>query len=135
MASWRPLPGVVRSRRTLTVSLVLSSCRWYQPRGVLRALRWRVARSRSVSQIVFAVRGGCLGSGGAGWVGCRGPERPRQRMVGPSWARPGWVASWVRRKISGALVVSWRPEDGDGGRVRGAEWVGGCLGHARHGNG
>ena len=33
MVSWRPLPGVVRSRRALTVSLVQSSCRRYQPRG------------------------------------------------------------------------------------------------------
>ena len=33
MASWRPLPGVVRSQRALTVSLVQSSCRRYQPRG------------------------------------------------------------------------------------------------------
>ena len=38
MASWRPLPGVVRSRRALTVSLVQSSCRRYQPRGVVGAL-------------------------------------------------------------------------------------------------
>ena len=47
MASWRPLPGVVRSRRALTVSLVQSSCRRYQPRGVVRALPWRIARRRS----------------------------------------------------------------------------------------
>ena len=47
MASWRPLPGVVRSWRALTVSLVQSSCRRYQPRGVVGALSWRVDRRRS----------------------------------------------------------------------------------------
>ena len=55
MASWRPLPGVVRSRRALTVSLVQSSCRRYQPRGVVRALPWRVARRRSGSRMVAGV--------------------------------------------------------------------------------
>ena len=40
-----------------------------------------------------------------------------------------WVAFW------GALVVFWRPADGDGGRVWGAEQVSGLLGHARHANG
>ena len=38
MVSWWPLPGVVRSRRALTVSFVQSSCRRYQPRGVVGAL-------------------------------------------------------------------------------------------------
>ena len=66
MASWRPLPGVVRSRRALTVSLVQSSCRRYQPRGVVRALSWRVARRRSGSRTVAGVRGGWPGSGGDG---------------------------------------------------------------------
>ena len=42
MASWRPLPGVVRSRRVLMVSLVQSSCRRYQPRGVVGALPRRL---------------------------------------------------------------------------------------------
>ena len=69
MASCRPLPGVVRSRRALTVSLVQSSCRRYQPRGVVRALPWRVARRRSGSRMVAGVRGGCPGSRG-GWAGC-----------------------------------------------------------------
>ena len=70
MASWRPLPGVVRSRRALTVSLVQLSCRRYQPRGVLRALPWRVAPRRSGSRMVASVSGGCFGSGGglAGWA-------------------------------------------------------------------
>ena len=90
MASWRPLPGVVRSRRALTVSLVQSSCRRYQPRGVVGALPWRVARRRSGSRIVAGARGGCPGSGGGvGWMGCRGLARLRRRMVGPGWARPG----------------------------------------------
>ena len=66
MASWSPLPGVVRSRRALTVSLVQSSCRRYQPRGVVGALPWRVARRRSASRMVAGVRGGCPGSGGGG---------------------------------------------------------------------
>ena len=46
MASWRPLPGLVRSLRALTVSLVQLTCRRYQPRVVFRALPWRVARRR-----------------------------------------------------------------------------------------
>ena len=66
MVSWRPLPGVVRSRRALTVSLVQSPCRRYEPRGVVGALPWRVARRRSGSRIVAGVRGGCPGSGGGG---------------------------------------------------------------------
>ena len=66
IVSWRPLPGVVRSRRALTVSLVQLSCRRYQPRVVLRALPWRVARRRSGSRMVVGVRGGCSGSGGVG---------------------------------------------------------------------
>ena len=38
MAAWRPLPGVARSRRALTMSLVQLSCRQYQPKGVSKAL-------------------------------------------------------------------------------------------------
>ena len=87
MASWRPLPGVVRSQRALTVSLVQSSCRRYQP----RALSWRVARRRSGSRMVAGVRGGCPGPGGVGWMGCRDLARLRRCMVGPGWARPGWA--------------------------------------------
>ena len=69
MVSWRPLPGVVRSPRALTLSLVQSSCRRYQPRGVVGALPWRVARRRSESRMVAGVRGGYPGSRGwAGWV-------------------------------------------------------------------
>ena len=49
-------------------------------------------------------------------------------LVGLSWA------FLVRDGPWDAVVVSWRPGDGDGGRVRGAEWVSGRLGHARHGN-
>ena len=45
------------------------------------------------------------------------------------------VASWVRDGSRGAVVVPWRPVDGDGGRVRGVERVSGRLGHGRHGNG
>ena len=68
----RPLPWVVRSRRALTVSLVQLSCRRYQPRGVLRALPWRVARRRSGLRIVVGVSGGCSGSGGGGLGGLLG---------------------------------------------------------------
>ena len=72
MASWRPLPGVVRSRRALTVSLVQLSCRRYQSRGVSRALPSRVARTRSGSRMVIGVRGDAPGPGGLGWAGrCR----------------------------------------------------------------
>ena len=51
--------------------------------------------------------------------------------------RPGrcLAASWVRGWLWGALLVSWRPAERVGGRVRGAEWVSECRGHARHGNG
>ena len=66
MVSSRPLPGVVRSRKALTVSLVQSSCRRYQPRGVVGALPWRVARRKSGLLLVAGVRGGHPGSGGGG---------------------------------------------------------------------
>ena len=54
------------------MSLVQSSCRRYQSRGVVRALSWRVARRRSGSRMVAGVRGGCPGSGGAGLGGLPG---------------------------------------------------------------
>ena len=73
------------------MSLVQSSCRRYQPRGVVGALPRRVARRRSGSRMVTGVRGGAPGPGGVGWTGCRGVERLRRRMVGPGWARPGWA--------------------------------------------
>ena len=139
MASWRPLPGVVRSWRALTVSLVQSSCRRYQPRGVLRALPWRVGRRRSGSRMVVGVRGGGSGSGGggAGWVAgvLRVHVDVWLALVGLGRAGRCRVALWVRGGLWGALVVSSGPADGDGGCVRGAEWVSGRLGHARHGNG
>ena len=72
MALWRPLPGVVRSRRALTVSSVQSSCRRYQPRGVVGALPWRVARRRLGSRMVAGVRGRCPGSGRGGLDGLPG---------------------------------------------------------------
>ena len=64
MVSRRPFPRPARSRRALTVSLVEVSCRRYQPRGVSRALPWRIARRRSGSLMVSGVRGGCSGSRG-----------------------------------------------------------------------
>ena len=72
MALWRPLPGVLRSRRAFAVNLVQSSCRRYQPRGVVGALPLRVARRRSGSQMVAGVRGGCPGSRGGGLDGLPG---------------------------------------------------------------
>ena len=72
IASWRPLPGVVRSRGALTVSLVQSSCRRYQPRGVVGALPWRVARRRLGSRMVAGVRGGCPWSARGGLDGLLG---------------------------------------------------------------
>ena len=56
-------------------------------------------------------------------------------LVGLGRAGRYRVASWVRARLWRAVVMSWRPADGNGGRVRGAEWVSGRLGHARHGNG
>ena len=139
MASWRPLPGVVRSRRALTVSLVQPSCRRYQPRGVVRSLPCRVARRRSGSRMVAGVRGGYPGSGGgwAGWVAgvLHVYVDVWLALVGLGRTGRCQVASLVRAGLRGAVVVSWRPADGDEGRVRGAEWVSGRLGHARHGNG
>ena len=50
------------------MSLVQLSCRRYQPRGVSRALPWRVARRMSGSLTVAGVRGGALGLWGV-WRG------------------------------------------------------------------
>ena len=82
-ASWGPLPGVGRSRRALTVSFVQSSCRRYQPRGVVEALPWRGARRRSGSRMVARVRGGCPGSGGGGLVGLPGSRVSRSTYDWP----------------------------------------------------
>ena len=72
MISWRPLPGVVSSRRALIVSLVQLSCTRYETRGVLRALPWRVARRRSGSRMVVGVGGVLLVRGGGGLDGLPG---------------------------------------------------------------
>ena len=70
MASWRPLPGVVRSRRALTVSLVQSSCRRYQPGGGGRG----PAFEGSSEEVGVADGGRCEGGvprvrgGWAGWA-------------------------------------------------------------------
>ena len=50
------------------MSLVQLFCRRYRPRGVFRALPWRVARRRLGSQMLVGVRGVCSGSEGA-WLG------------------------------------------------------------------
>ena len=76
MAFGRPVPRVARSWRALMVRLVQLSCRRYEPRGVIRALPWRVARRRSGSRMVVGVRGGCSGSAGAWRAGLPGPARP-----------------------------------------------------------
>ena len=89
--------------------------------------------------MVAGVRGGCpeSGGGGAGWA----PGVLRVyvdvwlALVGLGRAGPYRVASWVRDGPRGAVVVSWRTAEREGGRVRGAEWVSGRPGHARHGNG
>ena len=88
--------------------------------------------------MVAGVRGGCPGSGGAGLDGLPGSCASTSMYGWPGWARPGWAVPGGflgERWASAPVVVSWRPADGDGGRVRGAEWVSGRLGHARHGNG
>ena len=66
------------------MSLVQLSCRRYQPRGVLRALPWRVARRRSVSRMVVGVREGCSGSGG-GWLGGPPGSCASASMYGWPW--------------------------------------------------
>ena len=121
------------------MSLVQSSCRRYQPRGVVGALPWRVCSE----EVGVADGGRCEGGvprvrgGWAGWVAgvLRVYVDVWLALVGHGRAGRCRVASWVRDGLRGAVVVSWRPADGDGGRVRGAEWVSGRLGHARHGNG
>ena len=88
--------------------------------------------------MVAGVRGGVPGPGGGGLDGLPGSCASTSMDGWPGWVRPDWavrVASWVRDGSRGAVVVPWRPVDGDGGRVRGAERVSGRLGHARHGNG
>ena len=54
------------------MSLIQSSCRRYEPRGVVGALPWRVAQRRSGSRMVAGVRGGCPGSGEGGLDGMPG---------------------------------------------------------------
>ena len=84
MASWRPLPGMVRSRRALTVSLGQSSCNPVPAHrgGQGPALEGcseevRVADGGQCEEEVPRVRGG------VGWMGCRGLVCLRRRMVGP----------------------------------------------------
>ena len=117
MVSWRLLPGLARSRRALTVSLVQFSCGRYQPRGVVGALPWRVARRRSGSRMVAGVRGGCPGSGGgwAGWVA--GVLRVHVDVwlalvpARPGWAVPGGFLGerWASGRCGGVLeACGWR---------------------------
>ena len=120
------------------MSLVQSCCRRYQPRGVVGALSWRVARRRLGLRMVVGVRGGVpwVRGGSAAWAAgvLRVYVDVWLALVGLGPAGRCRVASTVRDGLRGAVVVSWRPADGDGGRVRGADWVSGRLGHARHGN-
>ena len=84
MASWRPLPGVVRSQRALTVSLVQVSCRRYQPRGLLRTLP------------------SCASTSTYGWACC----------ARSGWAVPGCFAGerWALGCCGGVLeACGWRP--------------------------
>ena len=89
--------------------------------------------------MVAGVRGGCPGSRGglAGWIAgdLRFDVDVWLALVGLCRAARCREVPPVRNGLQGAVVVSWRPADGDEGRVRGAEWVSGRLGHARHGNG
>ena len=89
--------------------------------------------------MVAGVMRGCPGSGGgwAGWVAgvLRVYVDVWLALVGLGRAGRCRTASWVTDGPRGAVVVSWRPAEGDGGRVQGAEWVSGRLGHARHVNG
>ena len=109
------------------MSLVQSSCRRYQPRKAVG-----VADGGRCEGGVPRVRGGWTG-----WVArvLRVYVDVRLALVGLGRAGRCRVAPMVRDGPRGAVVVSWRPVDGDGGRVQGAEWVSGRLGHARHGNG
>ena len=69
--------------------------------------------------MVAGVRGGCPGSGGgwAGWAArvLRVYVDVWLALVGLGRAGRCRVASWVRDGPRGAVVVSWRPADGDGG--------------------
>ena len=78
------------------MSLVQSSCRRYQTRGVVGALPWRVARRRSGSRMVPGVRGGCPGSGGAGLDGLLGSCASKSTYGWP-WLGPARLggAGWL----------------------------------------
>ena len=114
MASWRPLPGVVRSRRALTVSLVQGSAQGPALEG--RSEEVGVADGGRCEGGVLRVRGGW-----AGWVAgvLRVHVDVWVTLVGLGRAGRCRVASWVRGGLWGALVVSWRPADGDGGACAG----------------
>ena len=77
----------------------------------------------------------CVVLGGLGWAS-RWQVVPWVRG-GPPWGFTGACGGGVLRWVFfwGALVVSWRPVDGDGVCVWGAEQVRGPLGHVQHGNG
>ena len=80
-----------------TVNLVQLSCRQSQPRGVFRALPWRVARRRSGSRMVVGVRGGCSGSG-AGWLGWL-----------PGSCACAWMYEWPLVGLAGLGGAGWPP--------------------------
>ena len=108
MASWRPLPGVVRSRGALTVSLVQSSCRRYQTRGVVSTLPWRVARRRSGSRMVAGVRGGYPGSGGGGLDGLLGSCASTSTYGWPGLGSAGLGgAGWLLGSEMGFRALWW----------------------------
>ena len=58
--------------------------------------------------------------GWAGWVAgvLRIHVDVRLALVGLGRAGRCRVASWVRGGLQGALLVSWRPAEGDGGRAQ-----------------
>ena len=90
------------------MSLVQFSCRRYQPRGLVGALSWRVARRRSGSRMVAGVRGGCPGSGGGGLDGLPG-SCASTSMHGWPWLGSAGLggAGWLLRCETGLGALWW----------------------------
>ena len=119
---WSPggLSRDCRARRALMVSVVQLFCRQYHPRGVPRALPWRISRRRSGSLMATGGRGGCFGSGGVWWGGLSRSCASTCSQVllrGRGWAVQCRVVSLVRDGLS----------RGDPGACRGKGPVVGVL--------
>ena len=116
MASWRQLPGVVRSRRALTVILVHPLVGGTSPRGWSGpCLKGLLGGGRGPRWWLVWVGGVPWVGGGVGWMGCRGLTRLCRRMVGPGWARPGWA-------VPGALLGERWASGGCGGVLEACGW-------------